>query len=82
MLRRTKGTPTALLEIGFVVHQAEERLYAQPAVQKAVGEAVARGVVRFLTTADPGSGFMVPPRLADDGRSGGGTENCQDPPLD
>ena len=59
----------------------EERLYAQPAVQKAVGEAVARGVVRFLTTPDPGSGFINPPRLADDNRSGGGTENCEDPPL-
>ena len=30
------------------------------------GEAVARGVVRFLTTSDPGSGFISPPRLADD----------------
>ena len=82
MLRRTQGTPTALLEVGFVSNQPEERLYARPAVQQAVGEAVARGVVRFLTTADPGRGFIDPPRLADDGRSGGGTENCQDPALD
>jgi hypothetical protein len=50
-------------------------------VQKAVGDAVARAVVRFLTTPDPGSGFITPPRLADDNRSGGGTENCQDPAL-
>ena len=50
-------------------------------MQQAVGEAVARGVVRFLTTSDPGSGFISPPRLADDNRAGGGTENCQDPPL-
>jgi N-acetylmuramoyl-L-alanine amidase len=81
MLRRTHGTPTALLEVGFVSHQAEERLYARPPVQQAVGEAVARGVVRFLTTADPGRGFVIPPNLADDNRPGGGTENCQDPPL-
>ena len=81
MLRRTQGTPTALVEIGFISHEAEERLYARPAVQEAVGAAVARGVVRFLTTKDPGRGFIDPPRLADDNRPGGGTENCQDPPL-
>ena len=81
ILRRTQGTPTALLEVGFISHEAEERLYARPAVQQAVGDAVARGVVRFLTTNDPGRGFVDPPRLADDARSGGGTENCQDPPL-
>jgi N-acetylmuramoyl-L-alanine amidase len=81
ILRRTQGTPAALLEVGFISHKAEERLYARADVQRAVGQAVARGVVRFLTTADPGSGFVNPPRLADDNRSGGGTENCQDPPL-
>jgi N-acetylmuramoyl-L-alanine amidase len=82
MLRRTQGTPAALVEVGFVSHEAEERLYARPAVQQAVGDAVARGVVRFLTTADPGRGFVDPPDQADDNRPGGGTENCQDPPLD
>lgn len=81
ILRRTQGTPSALLEVGFISHEPEERLYARPAVQQAVGEAVARGVVRFLTTADPGRGFIAPPDLADDDRPGGGTENCQDPPL-
>ena len=81
ILRRTQGTPAALLEIGFLSSKAEERLYAQSAVQKAVGDAVARGVVRFVTTSDPGSGFISPPRLADDHRAGGGTENCEDPPL-
>jgi N-acetylmuramoyl-L-alanine amidase len=82
MLRRTQGTPAALVEVGFVSHEPEERLYARPAVQQAVGEAVARGIVRFLTTADPGRGFVDPPDQADDNRPGGGTENCQDPPLD
>ena len=81
ILRRSHGTPTALLEVGFISHQPEERLYARPAVQQAVGQAVARGVVRFLNTRDPGSGFIPAPHLADDDRPGGGTENCQDPPL-
>jgi N-acetylmuramoyl-L-alanine amidase len=81
ILRRTQGTPTALVEVGFISHEAEERLYAQRRVQQAVGEAIARGVVRFLTTTDPGRGFVNPPGMADDNRPGGGTENCQDPPL-
>lgn len=81
ILRRTQGTPTALLEVGFVSHQAEEKLYARPDVQQAVGEAIARGVTRFLTTTDPGRGFITPPDLADDGHNGGGTQNCDDPPL-
>jgi N-acetylmuramoyl-L-alanine amidase len=82
ILRRTQGTPTALVEVGFISHQAEERIYTRPPVQQAVGEAIARGVVRFLTTTAAGSGFVVPPRLADDNRPGGGTENCQDPTLE
>ena len=81
MLRRTQGTPTVLAEIGFISNKHEERRYAEPGVQKAVGEAVARGIVRFVTTRDPGSGFVTPPRLADDERKGGGTGNCEDPPL-
>jgi N-acetylmuramoyl-L-alanine amidase len=81
MLRRTQGTPTALVEVGFISHKAEERHYAEPAVQKAVGEAIARGIVRFVTTSDPGSGYVTPPDLLDDERRGGGTANCEDPPL-
>jgi N-acetylmuramoyl-L-alanine amidase len=81
ILRRTKGSPTALLEVGFVSHRDEERLYTRPDVQQAIGEAVARAVVRFLSTKDPGRGFISPPRLADDGHNGGGTQNCEDPRL-
>jgi N-acetylmuramoyl-L-alanine amidase len=81
ILRRTQGTPTALLEVGFLSHRPEEQLYSRPAVQQTVGQAVARAVVRFISTPDPGRGFIKTPRLADDDRPGGGTENCQDPPL-
>ncbi len=82
ILRRTQGFPTALLEVGFISHKAEERLYAEPEVQAAVGQAVARGVVRFLTTADSGRGYRTPPPMADDHGLGGGTEGCVDPRLE
>jgi N-acetylmuramoyl-L-alanine amidase len=81
ILRRNQGTPTALAELGFVSDRAEERLYADPAGQRMAGLAVARGILRFLTTDDPGSGFVEPTRLADDQRNGGGESNCHDPAL-
>jgi N-acetylmuramoyl-L-alanine amidase len=82
ILRRTQGTPTALLEVGFISRRQEERLYAEPGVQAALGKAISRAVVRFLTTPDPGRGYVSPPELADDRGLGGGTEGCQDPPLE
>jgi hypothetical protein len=55
-------------------------LLATPAVQKVEGEAVARGILRFLGTKDPGSGYVTPiPRNTP--TSGGGAEGCVDPPL-
>ncbi|MDQ1446698.1 MAG: hypothetical protein QOI20_3162, partial [Acidimicrobiaceae bacterium] len=40
-----------------------------------------RGIVRFLTTKDPGSGFTEPyPRTSPAG-NGGGASNCIDPAL-
>ena len=81
VLRRTQGTPAALAELAFVSNPAEEALIARPDVQKVEGEAVARGILRFLNTKDPGSGFTEPyPRESPAG-SGGGASGCEDPPL-
>jgi N-acetylmuramoyl-L-alanine amidase len=81
ILRRTHGTVAALAELGFITNAPEEALYARPEVQQVEGEAVARGIVRFLTTKDPGGGFVEPyPRETPAG-GGGGTDNCVDPPL-
>ncbi len=81
ILRRTQGVPAALAELGFVSNPAEEALFTRADVRQVEGEAVARGVLRFLTTRDPGSGFTVPyPRESPAG-GGGGASNCQDPEL-
>lgn len=81
ILRRTQGTPAALAELAFVSNPPEAALLQRPDVQRVEGEAVARGIIRFLTTKDPGSGFTEPyPRTTPAG-SGGGTRNCVDPPL-
>ncbi|MFN0090487.1 MAG: N-acetylmuramoyl-L-alanine amidase, partial [Acidimicrobiales bacterium] len=81
VLRQNAATPSALAELLFIVSPAEERLLRDPAFLAVEGAAVARGVLRFLRTKDPGSGFVEPyPRSAPAG-PGGGRSGCVDPPL-
>lgn len=81
ILRRTQGTPASLAELGFISNPPEEELLRRPEYQQVEGEAVARAILRFLNTKDPGSGFVEPyPRESPAG-SGGGTSNCVDPEL-
>lgn len=81
ILRRPKAVPSVLAELGFISNPPEADLYARPDVQQVEGEAVARGIIRYLTTTDPGSGFVEPyPRESPAG-SGGGGRGCVDPAL-
>ncbi len=81
ILRKTQGTPASLAELGFISNPPEAELYARADVQKVMGEAVGNGILRFLRSKDPGSGFVEPyPREAPAG-GGGGRSNCTDPPL-
>jgi N-acetylmuramoyl-L-alanine amidase len=81
ILRRTAGIPAVLAELAYLSNPPEAELLARPDVQRTEGEAVARGVVRFLTTDDPGSGYTEPyPRTAPAG-PGGGAGGCVDPAL-
>jgi N-acetylmuramoyl-L-alanine amidase len=80
VLRQTKGVVSALAELAFMNNPPEADLLAREDVQRAEGSAVARAIKRFLTTADPGSGFTEPyARTTPAG--GGGRSNCQDPAL-
>jgi N-acetylmuramoyl-L-alanine amidase len=58
MVRQPKGIAAALAELAFISNPAEAELLADPDVQRVEGEAVARGIIRFLTTADAGSGYV------------------------
>lgn len=84
MVRQPKGVPAALEELAFLSNPPEASLLAEPDVQRVEGEAVARGVIRFLATRDPGSGYVdggpMPPRPRPAPR-GAGDEGCDDPPL-
>ncbi len=81
VLRRSKGTPAALVEGAFISNPTEEALLQRKDAQKAEGEAVARGIVRYLGTTDPGSGYLPPFTSKVAAGSGGGAKSCKDPAL-
>jgi hypothetical protein len=76
--------PATLAELAYISNPAEAALLARSDAPRIEGEAVAKGVLRFLTTADPGLGFVeggpMPPRPRPGG-GGGGNDGCDDPPL-
>ncbi len=81
ILRNAAGVPTALAELAYLnATPAEEALLRTEQVRRLEASALARAIVRYLTTDDPGSGFTDPSRrLAE--ATGGGTTGCTDPPL-
>ncbi|MEO7517935.1 MAG: N-acetylmuramoyl-L-alanine amidase [Acidimicrobiales bacterium] len=81
VLRRTKGTPAALIEGAYLSNPPEETLLQRKDVQKAEGEAIARGIVRYLRSQDPGSGYLAPFSSSAPAGGGGGAKSCQDPTL-
>ena len=81
VLRRSKGTPAALIEGAFISNKPEEALLIRKDVQKAEGEAVARGILRYLRSQDPGSGFLDPFSSPAPAGGGGGAQSCEDPSL-
>jgi N-acetylmuramoyl-L-alanine amidase len=82
ILRRTAGTPAVLSEAAFISSAPEAALLATPAFRSAEAAALARAVIRFVATTDPGSGYVEPyPRTTPAG-PGGGVEGCVDPPLE
>jgi N-acetylmuramoyl-L-alanine amidase len=81
ILRRSAGVPAVLVEAAFISNPPEEQLLADPAFQAVEAEAVAEAVVRYVTTGDPGSGFVEPYPRTQPAGPGGGADGCVDPPL-
>ncbi|HUS61572.1 MAG TPA: N-acetylmuramoyl-L-alanine amidase, partial [Acidimicrobiales bacterium] len=81
ILRRTKGVPSTLAELAFISNQNEADLLRTPEVQRVEGDAVARGSIRYLTTSDPGSGFVQGYARSSPAGPGGGGQGCVDPRL-
>jgi N-acetylmuramoyl-L-alanine amidase len=81
ILRRSAGVPAVLSEAAFISNPPEEALLVDPAFQAVEAEAMARAIVRFVTTDDPGSGFVEPYPRTQPAGPGGGSSGCVDPPL-
>lgn len=81
ILNRTAGIPAVLSEAAFISNAPEEALLVDPAFQAVEAGAFARAVVRYVTTSDPGSGFVEPYPRTQPAGPGGGAAGCVDPPL-
>jgi N-acetylmuramoyl-L-alanine amidase len=81
ILNRSAGVPAVLSEAAFLSNPPEEALLSDPAFQAVEARAITRAVVRFVSTRDPGSGFVEPYPRTEPAGSGGGADGCVDPAL-
>jgi N-acetylmuramoyl-L-alanine amidase len=81
ILRQAGPVTAVLAELAFISNPPEAELLARPDVQRVEGEAVARGILRFLNTDAPGSGYVTPYPRTEPAGPGGGKSGCVDPPL-
>jgi N-acetylmuramoyl-L-alanine amidase len=82
ILRRSE-VPAVISEGLFLSSSlAEAELLARPDVQEGNGDAIARAIARYLTTDDPGSGFVEPIQRDLGSGAGGSGRPCEDPPLE
>jgi N-acetylmuramoyl-L-alanine amidase len=81
ILRLAAGVPTVLSEAAFITNPPEEALLRTAEFRHAEAVAIATAITRFVTTPDPGSGFVTPYPREEPAGGGGGPEGCVDPPL-
>lgn len=80
-IARYPTTPAALVELAYLGNDKEVALLETDEYPVAAGRALADGIERYLTTADPGSGFQPTPRTYNPQSETGGTTGCVDPAL-
>jgi N-acetylmuramoyl-L-alanine amidase len=73
------GVVASLAELAFLSNATEEALLRRDDVRQAEADAVARGILRYLRTSDPGSGFTTPYPRTEPAGGGGGRTGCTDP---
>lgn len=81
ILRRSQGVPAVLSEAIYLTGAAEAELLATEEFRESEATAIAQAVLRYVTTDDPGSGYLPPFLSEAPAGGGGGTAGCEDPPL-
>jgi N-acetylmuramoyl-L-alanine amidase len=80
VLRLSAGVPAVVVEALYLSNESEEALLRDPDVLEAQADAIVRAITRYLTTDDPGSGFVEPYPREDP--PSGPVVTCDDPPLE
>ncbi len=80
-IARYPQTPSALLEVAYLGNPKEAVLLVTQDYVDAAAEGIADGIERYLTTEDPGAGFVDEARVFNPSSDGGGEDGCIDPPL-
>lgn len=81
-VNRYPTTPSALAELAYISNPTEALVIGTSEYRQSSATALATGIVRYLNTSDPGSGFISEPRLFEPSGATGGTDGCIDPPLE
>ena len=81
VLRLPAPVTSVLAELAFISNPPEAELLSRADVRAVEGEAVARGILRWLRSDDPGSGFTTPYPRVDPPGAPSGPGGCSDPPL-
>lgn len=76
---RLPETTSVLAELGYIANPSEARLFATPLYAPAAGNAVAGGIIDYLESNEPGSGY-VDNRVFDPLR-GLAASQCEEVPL-
>ncbi|MFZ0012894.1 MAG: N-acetylmuramoyl-L-alanine amidase [Acidimicrobiia bacterium] len=77
---RLPNVPSALVELGYIVNQAEAELFRTPGYVKAAGTSVADAIESFLTSDQTGAGLAEGRTF--NPRPGVGRDQCVEPDLD
>lgn len=81
-INRYPATVSALAELAYLSNPTEAVVLSTDEYRQAAAEALALAIVRYLQSADEGSGFIDQPRLFTPSGATGGNEGCLDPILE
>lgn len=81
VLRQAEQVTAVLTEAAFLTNPAEDALLRTEEFRQAEAVAIATAILRFVRTADAGSGYVPTKEVSTPAGGGGGSSGCVDPPL-